>query len=75
LQSLGDRGELAECRLQVLDDLADDDIGWEQIVGVVEAGILQAGDVEVGLVAGDQLVVGEGAEALGLNALVPVLAG
>jgi hypothetical protein len=45
------------------------------LVGVTECRVAQPGDVEVDLVTGDELVVGEGLEPLGLFQLVDVVHG
>jgi hypothetical protein len=47
--------------------------GGRQRVGVVEGVFAQPGDVDVGLVPGDQLVVSEAAEPFGLDAFRPVV--
>lgn len=52
--------ELGESSSEVLDDLAGDDVGGRQVVEVFERVVLQPGDVEVGLVARDDLVVRDG---------------
>ena len=69
LEGLGQFGELGEGGFEVLDDLGGDDAGGGQVVGVLEALVAEPEDVEAGLVPGDQLVVGEAAEPLGLLAL------
>ncbi len=51
--------ELGQCRGEVLDDLAGDDLGGGQVVEVLQRLVAQPGDVEVDLVPSDQLVVGE----------------
>ena len=66
LEGLGEFGELGEGGLEVLDDLGGDDAGRGEVVGVLQALVAQPEDVEAGLVAGDQLVVGEAAEPLAL---------
>jgi hypothetical protein len=43
--------------LKVLHDLLRDDLGRQGLVRVTEGGIAQPGDVQVGLVAGHDLVV------------------
>src|SRR5205085_10260517 len=52
-----DRGELFECGLQIVDDLASDDIGSGQVRAFFETLVLEPKDVEVHLVAFDQLFV------------------
>ncbi|WP_409468419.1 hypothetical protein [Streptomyces sp. HC307] len=54
-----DGGELLECCCEVLDDLAGDDLGRGQVVEVLKGLGAQPRDVEVGLIAGDKLVVVE----------------
>ena len=58
--------------MQVLDDLGGDDVGGGEVGGVLERLVLEPEDVEVGLVALDQVVVGERVAALALDALVAV---
>ena len=56
-------------RLEVLDDLLRDHLGRREVVGVLEGLVAEPEDVEAGLVARDQLVVGEPLEPLALLAL------
>jgi hypothetical protein len=71
LERLGQFGELREGGLEVLDDLRGADAGGREAVGVLEALVAQPEDVKVGLVAGDQLLVGEAPEPLALLAFGP----
>jgi hypothetical protein len=61
LEGRRDGGELLECCCEVLDDLAGDDLGRGQVVEVLKGlgAQPQPRGVEVGLVAGDKLVVVE----------------
>jgi len=52
--------KLGQGRGQVLDDVAGDCVGRGQVVNVVEGVVLQPGDVQVGLVTGDDFGVAEG---------------
>jgi hypothetical protein len=66
-------GKLGQGRGQVLNDLAGDDLGRRQVVGVLQRLVTEPGDVEVGLVSRHQLVVGEVLDSLGLDALKNVV--
>jgi hypothetical protein len=70
LRSGGHRLGLGQRSGEVVDDLPGDDLGRRQVVDVLERGVLQPGDVEVGLVTRDEFLVREPAEALALLALV-----
>jgi len=48
--------ELGESGSQVVDDLAGDDVGGRQVVDVVQGVVLEPGDVEIGLVAGHEVL-------------------
>ena len=72
-QILLDGGELLQRRFKVLDDLSRDDVGVWQVCGLLKRLILEPEDVEIRLVALDQLVMPEGVKALGLLALMAVL--
>ena len=72
-QVLCDQGELVQRGLQILDDLGGDHVGGGEIGGVFQAVVFEPEDVQAGFVALDQVVVGEGVEALGLLALVAIL--
>jgi hypothetical protein len=52
-----DQGDLVEGGLEVLDDPGGDDVRLLEGRGVVQALVAQPEDVEVGLVAGDEVVV------------------
>src|SRR3954471_10425780 len=69
LRSGGHRLGLGQRSGEVVDDLPGDDLGRRQVVDVLERGVLQPGDVEVGLVTRDEFLVREPAEALALLAL------
>ena len=68
----GDLGELVEGGLQILDDFGGQNGGVWQIGRIAQTVIAEPEDIEVGLVALDQVLVGEAAEALGLAALVAI---
>ena len=74
LQVLRDRRELLQRGLQVFGDLGSDNIGIRQVRAVFEAIVFEPEEVEVHLVALDQLFVGEGLPALALVRLVRSLA-
>jgi hypothetical protein len=67
--------ELDQRGRQVLHDLSGDDLRGGQVVEVLQGLVAQPGDGEVGLVAGDQLVIGERPEPFGLDAFRPGLPG
>lgn len=71
----GDGLELDHGSRQVFDDFAGGHLGCGQVVGVLERLVAQPGDVEVGLVARHEFVVGEGPPTIGLYPLGAVLAG
>ena len=56
----GDLRELIEGGFQVFDDFGGDDGGVGQVGGISKAVVFQPEDVEVDLVALDQVVVSEG---------------
>jgi pimeloyl-ACP methyl ester carboxylesterase len=47
--------ELDECGCEVFDDRSRDDLGRWEVFDVLEGVVLQPGDIEAGLVAGDEL--------------------
>src|SRR5262249_49421022 len=72
LQSLRNRAEQLQGRLQVLGDLFGQDIGFREAVRVLQTLVLEPEQIEVELVPLRQLVVGERAPAavLGISAHV-----
>ncbi len=62
-QILRDGAELFQCRLQVLDDRGGEDVGLREVSGLFQRFVADPEDVEVGLVTGHRLVVGEGLPA------------
>jgi hypothetical protein len=75
LQVVFDLAELLEGGFEVVDDLTGDDIGGREIGGIFKGVVLQPEDVEVHLVALEEVLVGEAPEALGLDAALPVPVG
>ena len=71
LQILRNCGELFERGFQVIGDFLGDYFGCGQISGFFARVVFQPENVEVHLVAFDQIVVTEALESLGLDALVP----
>jgi hypothetical protein len=65
--------ELSQCGLQVLDYLRGYHMRGRQVFGVLQRLVPEPENVEAGLVSGDQFLVGEGSEPLGLCAFEPVL--
>jgi hypothetical protein len=65
-------GELVQGGLEVFGDFGGDDFGGGEIGGVFEAVVFEPEDVEVGFVALDQVLVGEGLEAVGFFAFVTI---
>lgn len=53
--------------MQVLDNLGCQNGGVRQIGGVAQAVVPEPEDIEIGLVALDQILVGEAPEALGVT--------
>lgn len=72
LQVVRDGGELFEGGLEIFHDVAGDDAGRGEIGGFFEGVVLEPEDVEVHLVALNEVVVDEGLESFGLGALVAV---
>jgi hypothetical protein len=68
LQTGRDLAEALKGRFQALDDLGGDLVRRRQQIRVIQAVVLQPEDVEVDLVAPDQIGIGEFAEALALFA-------
>src|SRR5699024_3673715 len=66
-KGFGDGRELGEGSLQVLHDLGGDDLRRGQGISVVEPGVAHPGDVQVDLVAGQELFESECLEPLGLD--------
>lgn len=64
---------LLQGRLKVLDDLGADDVGRRKVIEVAEAVVLEPEDVQVQLVAFQQLVGREPAEALAFLPPGPVV--
>jgi hypothetical protein len=73
LQILRNRGELLQCGLQVFHDVEGDHAGGGEVGAFFEGVILEPEDVEVDLVAFDQVGVVEGFESFGFLAAVAVL--
>jgi hypothetical protein len=71
LQAQRDLAEAGERRFQVLDDFGGNLVRRRQQVRVVERVVFEPEDVEIDLVAGDELGMGKVPEAVGLDALVP----
>src|SRR5437016_11155624 len=71
LQAQRDFAEAVERRLQILDDFGGNLVGGRQEVGVVERVVLEPEDVEVDLVASDEVGMREAPEAVGLGPLAP----
>jgi hypothetical protein len=67
-----DRLELQQRALEIVHDLAGDDLRGHTVVGVGKARVLQPGDVEVRLVPRGQLVVAEQRPPLALLALLSI---
>jgi len=65
--------ELLQCRPQVLNDVARENIRFGQVLGVLQTVVLQPEDVEVRLVPLNELVVFVGLEPLGFLPIVAVL--
>lgn len=65
--------ELLHRRPQILHDLRRQHVGVGEVVTVLQDLVLQPEDVQADLVARQQVVIGEGAEALRLLPVVPVL--
>src|SRR5205807_716879 len=63
--------ETLQSGFQALDDFGGDLVWRRQAVGVLEARVLEPEDVEVELVALDQLVIAEATETIGLLSGVP----
>jgi len=78
LQSLASRQrprnlrKLRQSRFQILHDLRGNDVGRGKVIRVLQRLVAQPEDVQGGFVAGDEFLVGERAEALGLGAFVAV---
>jgi hypothetical protein len=70
LKRCGDGRELGERGGEVINDLAGDDVGRWQTVDIFEGVVGKPCEVEVDLVASDELVVGERLPVLGLRSLV-----
>jgi hypothetical protein len=66
LQTQRDLAEAVECGFHVLYNF----VGRREQIGVVERVILEPENVEIDLVAGDELGIREPPEAIGLSALV-----
>src|SRR3989442_11638260 len=64
-QPLGHLSELGKCSLKVLDDLCRDQPGRREVRGILQRLVPQPKDVETGLIAGDQILVGERPEPFG----------
>ena len=73
LRSLAISANCSSAASQILHDLGGDDVGRGKIGGVFEGFVFEPEDVEVDLVAFDEVVVGEALEAFALCALVAVL--
>ena len=71
-QIRGDFRELGERGFEILDDLRGDHVWRREVGGVFEGFVLEPKDIEVDLVALDQLVIGKAFEALAFRPLVPV---
>src|SRR5207247_8709889 len=71
LQILRNCGELFERGFQVIGDFLRDDFGRRQVGAFFQCFVFQPKNVQVHLVALDQIVVTEALESLGLDALVP----
>jgi len=71
LQTQRDFAEAVECRFEVLDDFGGDLVGRREQVGIVERVVLEPEDVEIDLVAGDELGLPETPEAFAFGTLVP----
>ena len=72
IQLLCDIFELQQGCLQTGDDLLGQHIRIGQVLRIFQGLILQPEDVQADLVTRHDLIIGEGAEALGLLALVAV---
>jgi hypothetical protein len=70
LQAQRDFAEAIERGFQIFDDFGGDLVGGRQQVGVVERVVLEPEDIEIELVAGDELGMGKATEAFGPGALV-----
>ena len=64
------RLELRQCRGQIFDDFPGDHLGRRQVVRIFQRLIAQPGDIEVDLVAGENVVIGVCLPPLGFNPLV-----
>jgi hypothetical protein len=67
-----DLGELVEGGLQVLDDFGCQNGGVGQIGGIAQTVVPEPEDIEIGLVALDQVLGGEAPDALGFTPLVAI---
>lgn len=74
IKGVRDSSELGERCCEVVNDLAGDDLGRQEAVSILQAWILEPGDVEVDFVSSDELVIAERLEPLGLDADVARLA-
>lgn len=69
LQAHRDLAEALKRRFQALDNFCRNFVGRRQQVGIVERVVLEPEDIEIDLVALDEIGISEFAEALGLFAL------
>ena len=64
---------MLEGGFEVFGDVGGDDFGSREVGGVFEGLVLEPEDVEVDLIALEEVLVGEALEALGLRALEAIL--
>jgi hypothetical protein len=67
-----DFSELFQCGFEVFHDFSRDDVWRPEIGGVFEGFVFAPEDVEIDLVAFDQVIIGEAFESLAFGALVAV---